>query len=98
MECDLEKMLKKSKNLKLDEPHIIKLLYQSLCALNLLESAGIMHRDLKPSNILVDSDCNVKFCDFGLARSEICPHRELDQSEKKKSRGRQLLSERPERA
>jgi mitogen-activated protein kinase 15 len=24
---------------------------------------------LKPSNILLNSDCNVKICDFGLARS-----------------------------
>jgi mitogen-activated protein kinase 1/3 len=26
-----------------------------------------MHRDIKPSNCLVDSSCNVKICDFGLA-------------------------------
>ena len=26
-----------------------------------------MHRDMKPSNCLVDSECNVKICDFGLA-------------------------------
>lgn len=28
-----------------------------------------MHRDLKPSNILLNSECNVKVCDLGLARS-----------------------------
>ena len=26
-------------------------------------------RDHKPSNVLLDSDCHLKLCDFGLARS-----------------------------
>jgi mitogen-activated protein kinase 1/3 len=29
----------------------------------------VLHRDLKPANVLVNEDCTVKLCDFGLARS-----------------------------
>ena len=29
----------------------------------------VLHRDLKPSNLLLNSDCTMKICDFGLARS-----------------------------
>lgn len=28
-----------------------------------------MHRDIKPANILLDQDCNLLICDFGLART-----------------------------
>lgn len=39
------------------------------CAVRYLHSANVLHRDLKPANILVNEDCSVKICDFGLARS-----------------------------
>ena len=28
-----------------------------------------MHRDIKPANLLLDDQCRVMVCDFGLARS-----------------------------
>ncbi len=34
-----------------------------------MHSANVLHRDLKPANVLVNEDCSVKICDFGLARS-----------------------------
>ena len=33
-----------------------------------MHSANVLHRDLKPSNILLNSNCDLKVCDFGLAR------------------------------
>lgn len=33
-----------------------------------MHSADILHRDLKPENILLNSNCELKLCDFGLAR------------------------------
>lgn len=43
-------------------------IYQTLCALSHIHAARILHRDLKPSNLLVNADCSLKMCDFGLAR------------------------------
>merc|ERR1712032_1201033 len=34
-----------------------------------INTAGVLHRDLKPANVLINQDCTVKICDFGLARS-----------------------------
>ena len=36
--------------------------------MNYVHSSDVLHRDLKPANILVNEDCEVKICDFGLAR------------------------------
>ncbi|KAL3440327.1 mitogen-activated protein kinase mpkC [Aspergillus insuetus] len=42
--------------------------YQILRGLKYIHSAGVIHRDLKPGNILINENCDLKICDFGLAR------------------------------
>ena len=49
--------------------HIQTIVYNLLCAIKYLHESKVIHRDLKPANILVNEDCSVKLCDYGLARS-----------------------------
>lgn len=60
----------------LADDHIQYFVYQILRALKLIHSANVIHRDLKPSNILVNSNCDLKICDFGLARLNVAPREE----------------------
>lgn len=41
-----------------------------------VHSASVIHRDLKPGNLLVNSDCELKICDFGLSRGYGSPSEE----------------------
>lgn len=52
----------------MNESHFKYFSYQILRGLKFLHSAGVMHRDLKPANILVNMNCDLQICDFGLAR------------------------------
>ncbi|KAJ6092498.1 hypothetical protein N7486_007787 [Penicillium sp. IBT 16267x] len=53
----------------LEDKHIQYFFYQIMRGLKYIHSAGVVHRDLKPSNILIDENCDLKICDFGLART-----------------------------
>lgn len=53
----------------LSDDHAQYFIYQTLRALKALHSADVIHRDLKPSNLLLNANCDLKVCDFGLARS-----------------------------
>lgn len=66
-ESDLKKILKS--NISLEIVHIQTIVYNLLCAIKYLHDSKVIHRDLKPANILVNEDCTVKLCDYGLARS-----------------------------
>ncbi|XP_015762223.1 PREDICTED: serine/threonine-protein kinase NLK2-like [Acropora digitifera] len=68
MQSDLHKIIVSPQPLSSD--HVKVFLYQILRGLKYLHSAGILHRDIKPGNLLVNSNCLLKICDFGLARLE----------------------------
>ncbi|SSD59606.1 probable Mitogen-activated protein kinase KSS1 [Saccharomycodes ludwigii] len=69
METDLYKIMHSSRiNTQLTNDHMQYFTYQILRALKAIHSAQVIHRDLKPSNILLNSNCDLKICDFGLSR------------------------------
>lgn len=53
----------------LNDEHKVFISFQLFSTLLYLESLHVVHRDLKPANILIDSNCIIKFADFGLART-----------------------------
>ncbi|KAJ2881808.1 mitogen activated protein kinase [Coemansia aciculifera] len=66
MEADLQLIIKSGQ--PLTDPHYQYFLYQICRGLKYIHSAGVLHRDLKPSNLLVNANCSLRICDFGLAR------------------------------
>ena len=66
METDLHAVIRAN---ILEEIHKKYIVYQLLKALKYMHSGDLLHRDIKPSNLLLNSDCHVKVCDFGLCRS-----------------------------
>lgn len=67
MDTDLHQIIKSSQLLTND--HCQYFLFQLLRGLKYIHSANILHRDLKPGNLLVNANCDLKICDFGLART-----------------------------
>ncbi|GJE90976.1 mitogen-activated protein kinase domain-containing protein [Phanerochaete sordida] len=66
MEADLHQIIKSGQGLTVE--HVQYFVYQILRGLKYIHSASVVHRDLKPGNLLVNADCELKICDFGLSR------------------------------
>lgn len=65
-DSDLKRLLER--NISLTELQAKIILLKLLCGVAYLHAHGVVHRDLKPANVLVNQNCGVKICDFGLAR------------------------------
>jgi len=68
MEADMHQIIRSQQ--PLTDAHFQYFLYQILRGLKYIHSANVLHRDLKPGNLLVNADCELKICDFGLARAQ----------------------------
>jgi mitogen-activated protein kinase 7 len=66
MEADLHQIIRSRQ--PLTDSHHQYFVYQLCRGLKYIHSANVLHRDLKPGNLLVNADCELKICDFGLAR------------------------------
>ncbi|KAI0224046.1 mitogen activated protein kinase [Massospora cicadina] len=81
MEADLHQIIRSQQ--ALTDAHFQYFIYQLCRGLKYIHSANVIHRDLKPGssycpllasnrliigNLLVNADCELKICDFGLAR------------------------------
>ncbi|XP_010513793.2 PREDICTED: mitogen-activated protein kinase 5-like, partial [Camelina sativa] len=53
----------------LNDDHCQYFLYHILRGLKYIHSANVLHCDLKPSNLHLNSNCDLKITDFGLART-----------------------------
>uniref|UniRef100_A0A7S3C1I1 Mitogen-activated protein kinase n=1 Tax=Haptolina ericina TaxID=156174 RepID=A0A7S3C1I1_9EUKA len=67
MDTDLSQALRAGMVTKAVQRQFI--LFQLLCALKYLHSHVLVHRDIKPMNLLLNLDCELVVCDFGLIRS-----------------------------
>ncbi|KAJ0111656.1 hypothetical protein Patl1_00492 [Pistacia atlantica] len=67
MDTDLHQIIRSHQ--ELTDDHCRYFLYQLLRGLKYVHSANVLHRDLKPSNLLLNSNCDLKIGDFGLART-----------------------------
>ncbi len=75
METDLHVVIRAG---ILEEVHKKYIIYHLLKGLKYMHSGELIHRDLKPSNLLLNSECEMKIADYGLARSLGDPKENVD--------------------
>ncbi|CAO1637325.1 unnamed protein product [Parajaminaea phylloscopi] len=66
-EADLSQIIRSGQSLS--DAHLQYFAAQLLRGVRYMHAANIIHRDLKPGNLLVNADCALFICDFGLARA-----------------------------
>lgn len=66
-EADLSQIIRSGQSLS--DAHLQYFAAQLLRGVRHMHAANIIHRDLKPGNLLVNADCALFICDFGLARA-----------------------------
>eukprot|EP01065_Artemidia_motanka_P032460 TRINITY_DN39473_c0_g1_i1.p1 TRINITY_DN39473_c0_g1~~TRINITY_DN39473_c0_g1_i1.p1 ORF type:complete len:617 (+),score=141.60 TRINITY_DN39473_c0_g1_i1:49-1851(+) len=66
MDVDLHTLI--HSNQDITTQHVTLFMYQALCGVNYMHSAGVLHRDLKPANLLLTLSCRLRVADFGHAR------------------------------
>eukprot|EP01062_Namystynia_karyoxenos_P022246 TRINITY_DN1851_c0_g1_i1.p1 TRINITY_DN1851_c0_g1~~TRINITY_DN1851_c0_g1_i1.p1 ORF type:complete len:380 (+),score=84.80 TRINITY_DN1851_c0_g1_i1:101-1240(+) len=69
MDTDLHQVIKSKQ--PLTEEHVKYFAFQLMRACKYMHQAGVIHRDIKPGNLLVNENCDLKLCDFGLARGGV---------------------------
>lgn len=67
IQSDLNVLLKNK--IDFNERQLLKIIYNSLIGIAFIHYTNIVHRDIKPGNLLLTSNCDIKICDFGLART-----------------------------
>lgn len=75
-EADLSQIIRSGQ--ALSDAHLQYFVAQILRGVRYMHAAKIVHRDLKPGNLLVNADCALRLCDFGLARAYADPAADYD--------------------
>ena len=76
MQRSLEDVIEKKE--WMSNPDRLKAVKQVLSALSWMHLNGFMHRDVKPANVLLDSENNVRLCDFSLVKPTHLTHKVAD--------------------